>query len=84
MTVSTKETGFQMKRSHVIALGPCLLLGLASSGCSSLVTANVAAGLREGTITAATGIIESFFDERFPLAAPITPEEGGDDRFARL
>ncbi len=50
------------------------------AGCRDLVVPNVAAGLRDGSITAVTGILEDFFNNRFGLDGADS-SEGGNDLF---
>lgn len=50
------------------------------AGCRDLVVPNVAAGLRDGSITAVTGILEDFFNNRFGLDGTDSTE-GGNDLF---
>ncbi|MCH9033770.1 MAG: hypothetical protein IID42_04625 [Planctomycetes bacterium] len=73
-----------MKRSRALAIGICLAISPMLAGCDDLVLMNVIAGLQEGTITTATGIIDTFFEEQFPVELSTNGEEGGDDLFVRL
>ena len=50
------------------------------AGCRELVAPNLAAGLRDGSITAVTGILEDFFNNRFGLDGADS-SEGGNDLF---
>ncbi len=51
-----------------------------AAGCRDLIVPNVAAGLRDGSITALTGILEDFFNNRFGLDGAGSTE-GGNDLF---
>ena len=73
-----------MKRPQACALGIGLVLGVMCPGCSDLVFTNVVAGVQEGATTAATRIIDTFFEEHFSVEASTKGEEGGDDLFVRL
>lgn len=56
---------------------------LSVAGCTDSVQQNLAAGLRDGTLTAVGGILEDFFNARFGLGEEGAEEEG-NERFIRL
>ena len=65
----------------VVALLSLLPVGAIAPGCGGLVGENLVSGLRDGSITATTGIIEGFFNNRFSFDT--FGEEGGDDLFVK-
>lgn len=83
---------FTQTKTAMIATISAIVM-MMSTGCDELVLSNIASGAREGTLTAATGIIEGFFEDRFGLApaedggdagTEEETEEGGDGLFIRL
>ena len=79
----------RVKRLVVSAVGACATTVFSFTGCDQVVLENVVAGLEEGTVTAATGIIEGFFMERFGLeglneGGEEDEKDGGNDLFVRL
>ncbi len=73
-----------MKRLPTLVPGLALALGLTCSGCADQVLTNVVAGLQDGAITTTTGLINAFFELRFPTASFTQGNGSGDDLFVQL
>lgn len=73
-------------RRTIVCLGACLLLPLVA--CDTLIRTNVATGLRDGTVTAVSGILEEALNRVFRLgdsgAEGDPSEEPGDDLFIKM
>ena len=72
-----------MKRRRAFVLAACIAAGPMLTGCGDVVLTNVVAGLQDGAISTATGIINAVFDQRFPVDTS-TDAGGGDGSFVQL
>jgi hypothetical protein len=65
-------------RFRILALA-CIAFAIPLTGCDKLVLENLAVGLRDGAVTAASGIVEGFFNSQFNLGEDAAPEEANDE-----
>ncbi len=67
--------------ARALALG-CAITPVLSS-CNDAILMSVVAGVRDGTMTTTTELINAFFEDHF-LAGTLTDEGSGDDSFVQL
>jgi|GEM_PF-6227959 len=82
--MTMKSIDKRIERGRRVAALLCLTAATSCCACTDPVLANVVAGLRDGAITTATGLINTFFDQQGASGASIAGEGGGDDLFAQM